>query len=259
MTQVYYMNKTILDSVVVRIALIAVAIFLMIYLGAKTRNELQEYHYIGRNTRDTITIDGQGKVESKPNIAMVQLGVVSEGKDVKDTQEKNTQKMNSILEAVKFMGIASNDIQTSQYNVNPKYDWNDGKQTLIGYMVSQQISVKVREMDKSGTIISKAGELGANQIGGVTFTIDDPKLQQQEARRKAISDAQSKAEDVAYHLGMKIVRVVSFSEYSGGGVTPRPMYAMDKAVANESAMAAPSIEPGSEDVYSNVSVTFEVR
>ncbi|MFA6100104.1 MAG: SIMPL domain-containing protein [Patescibacteria group bacterium] len=237
-----------------------VALALIIFLGVKTRNAWQEYYYIGKAGRDTITLDGQGKVTAKPDVATVDLGVVTEGATVKDIQQKNTDKMNAIIAALKAMDIKAEDIQTQSYNLSPKYDWTDGMQKLVGYTISQNISVKVRELDKAGDVVSKGGELGANQIGGVQFVIDDPKALEAQAREKAISDAQQKADVLAKKLGLDVVRVISFSESQGSNYPPQPYLTMGRAESAAKDMAvAPQIEPGSQDVISNVSVTFEVR
>lgn len=237
-----------------------VGLALVIFLGVKSRSMLEEYNYIGKQGRDTINIEGQGKISARPDISMVSLGVTTESTKVKEAQSQNASKMNAIIEAVKAMGVEAKDIQTENYNLSPKYDWTDGKQKLLGYIVSQNVSVKVRDMDKVGDIISKAGELGANQVGGIRFVIDDPKALEAQARDKAIDDARLKAKTLADKLGLNVVRVVSFSEYSGGVPTPAPYYTMAKDAMNAQEMAAPpSIEAGSQDVVANVNVTFEIR
>lgn len=237
-----------------------VALALVVFLGVKTRNAWNEYYYIGKSGRDTITLDGQGKVTAKPDVAKVQLGVVTEGATVRDIQQKNTDKMNAIIAALKEMGIKAEDIQTQNYDLSPKYDWNSGTQRLVGYTINQNVSVKVRDLDKAGDVVAKGGELGSNQIGGVQFVIDDPNALEAQAREEAIGDAQQKAEMLAKKLGLDVVRVVSFSESQDGVYPPQP-YLMMKAenAARDMAAAAPSIEPGSQEVISNVSVTFEVR
>lgn len=230
---------------------------LMFYLGVLSRNALQEYHYIGRPGRDTIMVDGEGKVTAKPDVAMIELGVITEGRTVEQIQASNTQKMNAIIAAIKELGIASDDVQTKQYSLNPKYNWNEGKQTLDGYTISQNVAVKVRDMGKVGEVIGRAGELGANQVGGMQFVIDDPKALEAQARDLAIDEAREKAQVLAEKLGLTVVRAISFNESTVPVSGPRPYLAMEKA---DMAMApAPTIEPGSQDVVSYVSVTFEVR
>ncbi len=235
---------------------------LILFIGMKARNAAQEYKYIGKivRDRDVIMIAGEGKVTVQPDLAQIQLGVVTEGATVKETQTRNTEKMNVILAAIKVLGIAGKDIQTTNYSLYPKQEWHAGRSTIIGYRVSQNVTVKVRNFDNAGDVLAKAGELGANQIGGIQFTIDDPSSLTDNARSKAIENARKKAEALAQQLGLTIVKVVTFSESFGGYPQPTPMFerSMGAPMAMESA-PAPRVEPGSLDVTANVSVTFEVR
>jgi uncharacterized protein len=237
------------------------ALALIIYIAAQTRNALESYNYIGKvvRDRDTITVSGEGKVNAKPDLVRLDLGVQTDANTVKEAQALNTKQMNAIVDALKSAGIASKDIQTSGYNIYPRIDWQTGKQVILGYSVSQNVSVKVRDLDKVGEILGRAGDLGANQVGGIQFTVDDPTKLEEEARAKAIDDARKKAEQLADQLGLRIVKVVTFSE-SGEYPTPVPMYAKAmEAGARDMAASAPSIESGSLDIVNHVNVTFEVR
>ena len=236
---------------------------LVVFVGLKARNAAEEYNYIGKivRDRDVITIDGMGKVTAKPDVAIINLGVQTEALTVKETQKNNTMKMNAIVAAMKDLGVADKDMQTSNYSLNPKIDWRDGKQNIIGYTINQNLTVKLRDLDKAGDVLAKSAELGMNQSGGIQFTIDEPKTLQERARTLAIEDARKKADQLAKELGLNIVKVVTFSEGGfGGGYPPVPMYA--KAQMNSSidqAVQSPDIQSGSLDVVSNVNVTFEVR
>ncbi len=233
---------------------------LIIFIGSKTRNSFEEFKQIGKvaHDRDTIIIQGEGKVTSKPDLALIDLGVTTDGATVKEAQKNNTQKMNAVIAAVKVLGVEEKDRQTANYSIFPKYQYDQGKQTVIGYTVSQDVSVKVRDLDKAGDVLAKAGELGANQIGGLRFGVDDPQVLKVEARSKAIDDARTKAEALAKQLGLSIVKVVTFSESSGSVMPPQPYFA--KAIDLASSVGPPpEIESGSLDVISSVSVTFEVR
>lgn len=238
-----------------------VLVILSVFLIAKTRTVWAERDYLGKATRDrdTITISGMGKVSAKPDLANIDTGIYSEGPTVASVQQDSTKKMNAITAALKAMGIEDRDLQTSGYNLQPKIDWSNGKQSIIGYTLSQTLNVKVRALDKAGDVIQKVVDLGANQISGVQFTIDDPVSLQDEARMKAIRDAEKKAKQLADATGLHIVKIVTFSE--NGGDYPRPMpYAADMAIGGAGLKAvAPSVQAGSLDVTMNVSVTFEVR
>lgn len=232
---------------------------LSLWMFASTRNTLAQYHIIGKpdNVRDTITIDGEGKVNAKPDIAQVVMGLTSEGVDLGQVQIQNTQKMNALVTALKAAQIAEKDLQTQQYAISPKYDYSGGTQKIIGYQVSQQLLVKIRDLSKVGPLLTQAAQLGANQVQGLVFTFDDPSGLQQEARRKAIVDARQKAEDLAKSLGVSVVKVVSFSESTGSNPIPMPMYAY--AAEAKAQAPAPDIQVGSSDLSARLSVTFEIR
>lgn len=233
-------------------------IALIIFVGAETRNAFQQHDYIGKTGRDTITIDGEGKVTATPDVARFSLGVQTDGATVKEIQAKNTTRMNSIIDALKGLGIENKDIQTSNYSITPRYDFPNGKQTFIGYSVAQNVTVKIRNLDTVGAVLGKVGELGANQVGGIQFMIDDPQALQGQARLKAIEDARKKAEDLARAIGLTVVKVVTFSESSRSAPIPM-MYNAMAAKMEGVAAPTPDIEAGSTDVISNVSVTFEVK
>lgn len=231
---------------------------LALFLIAKTRTAWAERDYVGKavRDRDVMTISGTGKVTAKPDLAQVDVGLFSEGASVATVQAGNTSKMNAIIAALKDMGIAADDIQTSGYNLQPKINWNEGRQTINGYTLSQNMNIKVRDLEKVGEVLEKSVSLGANQIQGVRFTVDDPTSLQDEARLEAIQDAKKKAEALAEAVGLHIVKVVTFSE-SGGYMPPEAMMYDSASVGLQ--RAAPQIESGTLDVNMTVSVTFEVR
>jgi len=236
------------------------AVALILFVGILSLKSYAEWKEVGHEPsgRDTITLDGEGKVSGEPDLAQVDIGLFTEGEDVPSAQDLNTQKVNAIIRALKELSIAEADIQTSSYSITPRYQYEEGKQTVIGYAVSQNVSVKVRVLANVGTVLQKVGQLGANQVNGVSFTIDDPSALKQEARKLALKDAEDKAEELADALGVNIVRVVTFSE--GGGSYPQPYpYAARELSAMSDGAFIPEIEPGSLDVTSNVSVTFEIR
>ena len=234
---------------------------LVVFVGLKSWNAFAEHARIGVavQDRDTITVSGMGKVSATPDIARLNLGVQTDAATVRAAQTENTTKMNAITAMLKEQGIKDEDLQTSGYSIYPRVNWTNNRQDIIGYTVSQTVTAKVRELDKAGDILSRAGDLGANQVGGIDFTIDEPETLQDQAREHAIADAREKAEALAGQLGITLVKVVSFSEAGTGG----PIYPLyDRAVANEAgiggALPSPDIQVGSQEVISNVSVVFEV-
>jgi uncharacterized protein YggE len=128
-------------------------------------------------------------------------------------------------------------------------------------MAQQSVSLKIHDLDKPGDVIAAATDAGANQIGNVAITIDDPDAVRAEARTKAIAEAKAKAEKLASELGVRLVRITSFSE--GGMGVPAPMYynkdMMMESRAVGGAVAAPTIPTGDQEVNVSVNLTFEVE
>ena len=231
------------------------------YLAVVVRNELKNYDYIGRSEQQiyTITISGEGKVTAIPDIAQVSLGVQTEKTKVEDAQKENTEKMNSLIGELKALDIKAEDIQTTNYNIYPQYDWNESGSKLRGYQVSQSVNVKIRDLERVGEVLEVAGSLGANQVSGLNFTIDEPEDLRQQAREKALENAKTKADALAKVAGVKLGRLVSFNE-SGGDypIVYTKGYALDESAGLGGAVPAPEIEAGSQDVIVNVTVTYEV-
>jgi len=232
---------------------------LILFLTVSTWNQFKQHDYIGRSEQQiyTIMIAGEGKVTAVPDIAQLSLGIQTENKAVSKAQTENTEKMNQLIDKLKSMNIVAEDMSTASYNIYPMYDWTNGQSILRGYQVVQSLAVKIRNLEIVGDVVAVAGEIGANQIGGLNFTIDDPENLRQTAREKALLNAKQKAESLAKIAGVKLGRLVSFEESTS---SPSPVYrdyAMEaKAVGGGGAV--PDIEPGSQDIMVYVTVTYEV-
>ena len=122
--------------------------------------------------------------------------------------------MNTFIKDLKGLDIEKEDITTTSYNIYPRYDYNSGKQTLRGYEVSQNVSVKIRDLEKVSDVLSLVSKNNLNQVGGLNFTFDDPEELKQEARVLALGNATEKAEALADVAGVKLGKIVSFSESS---------------------------------------------
>ncbi len=239
------------------------AVVLIVYVGVLIRNGLRTYDYIGKTPDmiNQITVTGTAKVSATPDVAVLNMGIVSEGASVTVAQKGVTDKMNAIIAALKGQfKIEAKDIQTETFSVNPKYDWSSGKQTIVGYTANQSVSVKVRDFNITGDILAKATELGANNVSGPSFSIDDPEKVKADAREKAITQAKAKAQLLATQVGIKLGRIVNF--YEGGNEVANVAYGfggatMDSAVAMKA--VAPTIEPGSQDVQLTVSLSYEIK
>lgn len=232
-------------------------VYLIVWMGTLIRNNLEKFNRIGRVdvAAPTVTVDGSGTVSAAPNIANVQVGLLSEGKDVAAVQSENATKMNALLAEYKQLGIASGDLQTTSFSINPKYDYKDGRSTINGFQVSQSVTVKVRDLSILGQVFAKAATRGANQVYGPTFTLDDEENLKSQARAKALAVARAKLAAISRDLGVRPVRLVGFTE-SSNRPPPGPMYARLDVGGPET---VPNIEPGEMEIAVNVSVTYEVQ
>lgn len=169
----------------------------------------------------------------------------------------NASRMSRVLAALKKAGVADKDVSTSSVNLSPQYRYVENEApAIIGYQASNQVTVRFRDIARSGTILDALVKEGSNQINGPTLMIDKPEAAQDEARVAAIKAARARADLYATALGMKVKRVVSISEsegYSGGPVMVTAMRQMDAASAKTEIM------PGEQSIGVNVSVVFELQ
>lgn len=205
--------------------------------------------------RDTISIQGQGKVYTKPDIAIVDLSVVTEGRNIKDVQDRNTKKMNGVIEFLKGFEIEDKDIKTINYNIYPRYNYeNRAIPQIIGYEITQTLEVKIRNLEKIGEILDKSVGAGINQVSSLRFWVDKDEDLKAEARKLAIEDAKKKAEILASNLGIKLVKIAGFSEDTG--YYPIPIY--KEAIGMGGGGTVPDIQTGENEIIVNVNLIYEI-
>lgn len=224
----------------------------------------------GNQIINTITVAGKGEVVVKPDIATVSFGVTTENLDVSKAQTESATKINNIVAFLKTKGVDEKDIKTTNYNIYPRYDYvqstltssiypYNGKQVLAAYVVSQTVEVKIRKIADAGAILSGVGEFGVTDVSGLTFTVDNVDTVKDQARDLAIMDAKEQAKVLAKGLGVRLVKITSFSE---GGNYPMFFGAsesmMAKGIGGGDAVV-PQVPVGENKVTSNVSITYEIR
>ena len=217
----------------------------------------------------TISVSGEGEVMAVPDIGRFSFSVQAEGNTATAAQEESSTRINGILAYLSEQGVEEKDIKTENYNLYPRWSYEQricpagsycppGERVQDGFEVSQTVTVKVRNTDEAGVIISGVGELGATNISGLDFTVDDTTKLKEEARAQAIADAQAKANVLANQLGVRIVRMVSYYEEGG-----RDVYFESKVMAMEMAsddggFGGPELPVGEESTVARVNVTYEV-
>ncbi len=202
-----------------------------------------------------ISVTGTGKVSVKPDVADVRLGVQVQRDTAKAAREAAAQAMNAVIAALKGLGIADEDIQTSWIDVSPVYDYGSNSPRITGYQVTNIVSVHVRDINQVGDVIDSSIAAGATTVNGVSFDVSDRTAAENQAREAAVNDARSHADALASAAGVTITGVQTISETSY--TTPWPYYGVADAVKGEPAPSAPTpVQPGTQDITITVSVSY---
>lgn len=229
---------------------------------------VDKFHTVAQNLKsnvpkNTISMTAQGKVEAKPDLATVNVGVLTNAATAKAAQDENTKQANKIIDFVKKQGIDSKDIATSNFSVYPNYDYTSGRNEITGYQANQNLTIKIRGVDKSTDTLNKilggAVDSGSNQIQGVSFGFDDPDNLRQEARKQAIEKAKQKAEELAQITGIRLGKIVSVSDNSNSFPYPMPYALEGKAAGGGAVSVTPDVEPGSQDITADITLVFEIK
>lgn len=206
----------------------------------------------------TISLSGHGEVRSVPDLAYITSGVVSQGTTAAEALATNTRDMNAIFAALKDAGVPEKDIQTSNFTVQPRYDYQNGQAPkLVGYDVTNNVTVTLRKIGDLGPLLDKLVQSGSNQISGVSFDVAKPQEAMDQARKLAAEDATRKAKVYAAAMGVELGPVTMVSE--GGGFQP-PVPMVRGAMMKADAAAAPVPVAAGEQVLSvDVSITWEIK
>lgn len=203
-----------------------------------------------------LDVNATGEVTRVPDVAIISAGVVSRSTTASAALQDTADRMQKVLAALKRAGVEDRDIQTSNVSLNPEYRYPDNQAPqLVGYTASNSVTVRFRDIAKSGKILDALVAQGANQINGPNLGVDKPEAALDEARAKAIAAGRARAGLYARSLGMRVVRIVAVNESGSFSPPPRPVM-MEARMA-----AAPQtkIEPGEQNLQVNVQMTFELQ
>ena len=203
----------------------------------------------------TISVTGNGSATSPPDMATINTGVVTQGKNAADAMKANNEIMAKLMAALKAQKIPAKDIQTSDFSVSPQYARDDRgrtQQEIVGYRVSNQVRVVIRNLPELGKVLDTLVSTGSNRVSGISFGITDSDGILNEARNNAIADARSKANLYAQALGIKVGKVVSVSESSV--IAPRPQFFARAAMAD----SAVPIASGEQELTATIDVVFAI-
>ncbi|MFK0689898.1 SIMPL domain-containing protein [Mesorhizobium sp. IMUNJ 23033] len=206
-----------------------------------------------------IIVSGEGQATAAPDLALLTLSVMREAKTARAALDANNDAMAAVIAAMKSAGIKDRDLQTAGIQINPRYNYTnkpDGSQEaeLVAYQVTNTLSVRIRDIDKTGDILDKAVSLGVNQGGGIAFSNEDPSAAVTEARKKAVANAMAKAKTLAEAAGVGIGRVLEITDQN---IAPPPMPINAKAF--DAAGAAVPVQAGENSYAVQVTVIFELK
>lgn len=208
-----------------------------------------------------VSATGTGEAVGKPDVMVLTIGVSAQRASIEAAREAAAATQKGVIDALKASGVAEKDIQTVQFNVSPQYDFSGLRgesQRIIGYVVSNVVLAKVRNLDKAGAAIDAATKAGGNDaiVQGVWFGIDDPTELQKQAREQAVKKAREQAEQLASNGGAKLGKLLSISESSG--YAP---YAADviRAPATGGASTETPIQAGELKITISVNVLYALE
>lgn len=206
-------------------------------------------------TGPLVTISADAQVERAPDLAVMTAGVVTQAATASEAMQANAQRMGEVLAALRRAGVAERDIQTSRLLLQPRYDYQDRRAPrLDGYQASNQVSVRMRELDRAGRVIDALVAAGANEVSGPGFEVAEADAALDAARTAAVAKARARADLYARALGLRVKRVVSLSESQARMPPPGPVLRM----AAEGAGSTP-VAPGEVALTATVTLVVELE
>lgn len=202
----------------------------------------------------TITMNGHGEIKAVPDIAIVNAGVTTSAQTAAAALSANSTRMNQVFDALKKLGIPDRNIQTANFSISPQFTMGESSNShrVTGYQVNNEVSVRLTDVKRAGTVLDTLAGAGANQMNGISFDIATPAPLLEKARTQAVSDAHARAETFARAAGVTLGPIISISE---GASEPqaRPLYRV-------MALAAPApVAPGEQSVAADVTVVWEIH
>ena len=211
-----------------------------------------------QNEGPVIVTTGEGVVKATPDRVWVTIAAESRAKSPREAQRVNAEAMKSVLDKLKTLGLPTDAIRTSGYDLQPQFDYVNGKQSLREYVARNTVEVRVDDVARAGDVLDAAVGSGATNVSGVRFDLKDRTSVERDALRRAVADARGRADAAAAGAGMKVDHVVRIEEQRVIVPEPRPMYAMARQSMVADA-AAPPITPGELEVRATVTLTSSIK
>ena len=200
---------------------------------------------------------GEGVVKLAPDRVWVSIAAESRAKSPKEAQRANADAMKAVLDRVKALGLPDDAIRTSGYDLQPEFDYANGKQTIRGYLARNSVEVRVDDISRAGDVLDVAVASGATNVSGVRFDLKDRGAPEREALRSAVADARRRADAAAFGAGMKVDRVVRIEEHRSMTPEPRPMMMARQSMVADA--GTPPLVPGEIEVRVSVTLTSSIK
>ena len=249
------MKKKIITNI-----LLFLLIFVMIFAIVHTYNINMNLNVTEQ--KNTIIITGKAEKEVAPDTAKISFYVTKRGKNQQQITNYVNEKTKNTINVLKDLNIKEKDIKTLNYSLRPEYRWKDGKRHFINYRVKQNVQVTIRNLDDVSKVLAKIIEQDVDNLSGPNMFIDDIDSLKDKLRGEAIKDAKQKADVLSKQLGIKIEKIVGFSENRH---RPEQFHRKDMMMINETAMGreesviAPKITPGIQKINQIINITFQIE
>jgi uncharacterized protein YggE len=211
-----------------------------------------------QNEAPVVVTTGEGVVKLAPDRLWVSIAAESRAKSPKEAQRANADAMKAVLDRLKTLGLPADAIRTSGYDLQPEFDYANGKQSLRGYVARNSVEVRVDDLSRAGDVLDVAVGSGATNVSGVRFDLKDRTAAEREALRNAVADARRRADSAAAGAGMSVDRVVRIEEHRAMTPEPRPMMMTRQSMVADAA-GAPPIVPGEIEVRVSVTLTSSIK
>lgn len=240
-------------------------VVLIAFLSASTQYKIKLSNNV--EIKNIITVSGVGEVYTKPDLAIINFSAVNEAATVDKAVSDNSEKINSVIKAIKNQGVKDEDIKTTNFYIYPRYEYRKAeteiysfvqeKRVLVGYEITQSLEVKIRDLSKIGSIIEAGTTSGANEVGDLQMKVDKEDELKNQARISAIAKAKEKAKELAKQVGVKLGKITNFSEDYA-----YPVYYSDNAMSKSPegiGGAGPDIQTGQNKITATISITYEIE
>jgi uncharacterized protein YggE len=202
--------------------------------------------------RPTVTVVGDGRVLVQPDVANVSLGVETTAPTQEAAQADAATRMQAVVDTLVAQGVPREDIRTNRLSAHPIYDQQD-RSVIRGYQASNSVQAKLRNLDQVGAIVDAVTAAGANRVDGISFAVDQIEVPKGQARGLAMQNARAKADQLASLAGLRVASVKAIQESDASSNPPRPQPARADSFGTA---AAPPVEPGTQEVGTQVTVTY---